>query len=112
MPTSFRTVSRTILKIFSENWCHEETINDLANLVLLDEETIKDYKNAVFPVKRKRIIEREKEGLFVPICTKNVFLKYYSNEDGQTTFWSKEDQQVYFEDIKSKFSQNQFNIKL
>jgi len=44
----------------------------------LDAETNRSYKNAVFPVKRREILNRDRDGTFVPLCTKNVFLKCYS----------------------------------
>jgi len=69
--------------------------------VLLDVGTNRSYKNAVFPVKRKMIIEKEKMGTFVPICTKNVFMKYYCSKVEQMTFWGEEDKNAYFNDIKS-----------
>ena len=37
----------------------------------------------------------DKNGKFIPICTKNVFLKYYSNELSNLYFWSKDDQEDY-----------------
>ena len=56
----------------------DKDLNDISNLALLDSETNRGYKNAVFPIKRMTIIKREKEGTFIPIGTKNVFLKYFS----------------------------------
>jgi len=81
---NFEQLFKDILNNFAENGKHED-INDLSNLVLLDAETNRSYKNAVFPVKRKIIIAREKEGTFVPICTRNVFMKYYSPQIEQMT---------------------------
>ena len=52
--------------------------DSLGNLVLLDSGTNRGYGNAPFPYKRHCIIERDRNGLFVPLGTKNVFLKYYS----------------------------------
>jgi uncharacterized protein with ParB-like and HNH nuclease domain len=95
----FEQLFHKILNHFSENGTHEE-INDLSNLALLDEGTNRGYKNAVFPVKRKTIIEKEKEGTFVPICTKNVFMKYYSDKIAQMTFWGESDRNAYIANIK------------
>ena len=85
-----------------------EDINDISNLVLLDSGTNRGYKNAIFPAKRKFIIEKEKTGTFIPICTKNVFLKYYMNNVTQMTFWDENDRKLYFENIKATifFSQS------
>ena len=57
----------------------------ISNLTLLDAKTNRSYKNAYFPIKRLRIIENDKNGLFVPIATKNLFLKYYSKQAGNVT---------------------------
>lgn len=96
---SFEQLFNNILNYFDENKKHED-INDLSNLVLLDAGTNRGYKNAVFPVKRKTIIKKEREGTFVPICTKNVFMKYYSPKIEQMTFWGETDRNEYFNNIK------------
>ena len=56
--------------------------------------------NAIFPVKRNRIIQLEKEGHFIPLCTKNVFLKLYSSAYNQPFYWSTSDKEAYVEAIK------------
>lgn len=75
-------------------------INDIDNLALLDARTNRGYGNAVFPEKRKTIIEREKQGTFIPVCTKNVFMKFYSKKIENFTFWSEPDRKAYLCDIK------------
>ena len=52
------------------------------------------------PVKRNKIIELEKEGKFIPLCTRNVFLKFYSNSDNQPYYWSLDDKISYFAALK------------
>jgi hypothetical protein len=78
-----------------------ENIDNISNLALLDAVTNRSYKNAFFPIKRKRIIENDKTGIFVPICTKNLFLKYYSKKFGQAMYWNKNDAIDYLEAIKT-----------
>jgi len=77
-----------------------EEDNRLRNLCLLDEGTNRAYKNDSFKKKRKKIIEREKKGTFIPICTRNVFMKYYSEELIQLGQWSEKDREAYLNDIK------------
>lgn len=72
-----------------------ETDNSIANLALLDSSTNRSYGNEVFPIKRKRIISLDKKGSFVPLCTKNVFLKYYSGKVDNMMFWNKDDREAY-----------------
>ncbi|WP_346891368.1 DUF262 domain-containing protein [Clostridium sp. UBA3887] len=76
-----------------------DDINGISNLALLDESTNKSYKNAVFPLKRKRIIDLDKSGEFVPLCTKNTFLKYFSDYPPKISFWSQEDREMYEKDL-------------
>ena len=76
-------------------------INDISNLTLLDSETNRGYKNAVFPFKRKTIIQRDKAGVFIPLCTKNVFLKYFSNYPPKISFWTQEDRDNYLNDLEN-----------
>lgn len=67
----------------------------LGNLALLDSTTNRSYKNALFPIKRARIIQNDMRGVFVPICTKNVFLKFYSQSSSDLMFWQEVDAQDY-----------------
>lgn len=76
-----------------------EAANTLGNLTLLDMGTNRSYKNAIFPIKRKRILALDKVATFVPLCTTNVFLKYYSSRIGNMMLWSDLDRQDYFNAI-------------
>ncbi len=87
-----------IIEYFAEGH-YEDEMNGISNLALLDASTNRSYKNAIFPVKRQSIIEREKTGTFVPICTKNVFFKYYSDNIEHMHFWNTTDRNNYFKNI-------------
>ena len=41
----------------------------------------------------------DKNGDYIPVCTRNVFLKYYSNSDTKLHFWSVEDRKSYINAI-------------
>ncbi len=69
--------------------------NALSNLALLDTGTNRAYKNAIFPVKRRWIIELDRKGTYVPPQTRNVFLKYHSPQADQLLLWSASDQEAY-----------------
>jgi uncharacterized protein with ParB-like and HNH nuclease domain len=75
-------------------------INSISNLALLDSATNRSYKNAMFPIKRKRIIQNDMNGIFVPICTKNLFLKFYSKKMGDVMYWKDSDAADYLNAIK------------
>lgn len=76
-----------------------EVDNGLHNLTLLDAGTNRSYKNAVFPVKRDHIRRLDQSGTFAPLCTTNVFLKYYSKDLDRMLFWTEQDRADYFEAI-------------
>jgi hypothetical protein len=67
----------------------EATKNNIGNLTLLNADINRSYGNALFITKRGEIIARDKMGSFIPICTKNVFLKYFDKEGSSKSVWSK-----------------------
>lgn len=71
----------------------------ISNLTLLDESTNRSYKNAVFAVKRQRLLELDQSGIFVPLCTRNVFLKCYSPQVDNVMFWGEDDREGYISAI-------------
>ena len=75
----------------------EELLNmhGIENLALLAAENNSSLSNGPFIEKREKIIEMDKDGEFIPICTKNVFLKYYTKNLSDVYFWSKQDQEDY-----------------
>ncbi|POY36782.1 hypothetical protein C3K47_10535 [Solitalea longa] len=79
-----------------------KSIHILDNLALLSFKQNSSLNNAIFAVKRRKIIGFDKEQQFIPPATKNVFLKYYSDNDLQPFFWSKADKENYVNDIKKK----------
>jgi hypothetical protein len=97
----------------NEEW-DEYSKNQIWNFVLLDAGTNRGYGNAIFPAKRRTIIEKEsgkklkKDGTgfedgaiaFVPPVTKNVFLKYYTKNINSLTMWTQQDAGDYKENIR------------
>lgn len=73
----------------------DEADDNIRNLTLLDSQTNRSYQKASFMEKRKIIIERESRGLFVPLCTKNIFLKVYSKNLSNMDIWEAEDKKDY-----------------
>lgn len=96
----FKILFEQIVMHFNSD-INDEDINDISNLTLLDSETNRGYKNAVFPFKRKTIIKRDKAGVFIPLCTKNVFLKYFSEYPPKISFWTQDDRNNYLIDIET-----------
>jgi uncharacterized protein with ParB-like and HNH nuclease domain len=97
-PEPFEILYEDVVKIYSgEN--ENDEINDISNLTLLDSGTNRGYKNSVFAVKRSKIIEKDQTGTFIPLCTKNTFLKYYSHSVDQMTLWGHDDRKSYLDAI-------------
>lgn len=90
----FDPLYERLLAFFGEK-TDEETDHSIANLTLLDEHTNKSYRNAVFAVKRQRLLSLDQAGIFVPLCTRNVFLKCYSPQADNVMFWGAADREAY-----------------
>jgi hypothetical protein len=84
-----------------------EEDNNIRNLCLLDRGTNRSYKNDSFKEKRRKIIESEKAGIFIPVCTKNVFMKYYSDELVDLELWNENDRNSYMRDMTKIIFQKQ-----
>lgn len=73
----------------------EEIKNNIGNLTLLDSTTNRSYGNSLFITKRKTIIERMKNGVFVPVSTSYVFMKLFDEEGTRRTQWTEGDMKSY-----------------
>ena len=75
-----------------------EYLHSISNLALLRADDNAALNNSTFDVKRNLIISMDKEGQYIPFCTKMVFLKYYTpSEDNQLHFWGQSDRAAYVE---------------
>ena len=77
----------------------------IGNLTLLNSSINREYKNALFPKKLRTLKRSDQEGAYIPLCTKYMFLKYYSNPQGNVSAfnmmrWRDEDQEEYVKAIK------------
>ena len=86
---SFQEKRKWIINRVGEDAIDEELKNSIGNLTLLNAGLNKSYGNNIFPVKRKTIVDWDKDGAFILLCTKNTFLKY--NTDGNNLRWTEED---------------------
>jgi len=99
----FNSLSKTIIDRFSENENeHSNELHSISNLALLSQPDNAALNNAVFEVKRREIIKMDKEGKYIPLCTRRVFFKYYNDKPSsqQYFFWSKDDRVNYLNEIK------------
>lgn len=77
----------------------DEYRDSIANLALLDRGQNAALSNYVFDVKRDIIIDYDREGRYIPFCTKMVFFKYYSPASASLHYWGEEDREAYLNAI-------------
>lgn len=82
-------------QVAEETDAADEIKNNIGNLTLLDSATNRSYGNSLFITKRKIIIERMKNGIFVPVSTSYVFMKLFDDEGTRRTLWTEEDMRKY-----------------
>jgi len=84
-------------------------MHGVSNMVLLDGATNSSFSNHPFPKKRDLLIEIDRRAwsdkgdnkkVFIPIATKNVFLKQTSQSIGQLSIWGAQDRMDYFKHIE------------
>lgn len=92
---NFELLYKNVLNLAGDTVNDEKLKNNIGNLTLLDTGTNRGYGNALFPTKRKIIIEKDSSGTFIPICTKNVFLKYFDLQGTSRTRWGASDIKNY-----------------
>ena len=84
------------------DWINED--HSIANLALLDGSVNSAIKNSLFEIKRRMILEKDKQGQFIPIETKKVFLKYHTDSPNHLSYWTYADRNAYVENIKESLS--------
>lgn len=130
----FDKLSQEILPDVNDgDYLSEEEKNQVWNFTLLDENTNRGYGNAIFSAKRRSIIgkeqgvyypiptfnkekdyeiseEKKAKSAFIPPCTKQVFMKYYSPTSANIVAWTKLDAEAYLRNIYRTLAQK-FKIK-
>lgn len=80
----------------------DESLMSIENLTLLTSHDNRGISNGFFFEKRNKLKEYFQKGSFIPTCSMNVFMKYYSENPQQMNFWDEKDRQSYKEAIKQK----------
>lgn len=75
-----------------------EPDNTIGNLTLLDGGTNRSYKNDVFPLKRKTILQKTMQDVFIPLCTRKVFMKGFA-ASSDLLRWRDVDKDAYASEI-------------
>lgn len=90
----FNAVAPAVIDILSDG-DDKSQMHTLSNMALLTVGENAALNNSTFDVKRMKVIAMDKAGEYVPTCTRNVFMKYYSSSDTKLHFWSEEDRKGY-----------------
>lgn len=90
----FSAVASVVVQILSDG-DDKSQMHSLSNMALLTVGENSALNNSTFDVKRIKILDMDRNGDYIPICTKNVFMKYYSTSDTKLHFWSEEDRKCY-----------------
>lgn len=95
----FDSIQQQVIEILSVKG-NVEYLHSIANMALLKTTDNAALNNSTFDVKRNEIIKMDKEGQYIPFCTRMVFLKYYtSSADNQLHFWGHADRVAYIEEM-------------
>lgn len=95
----FRDLAGRIQKALTPD--DEGADHTIANLALLSHNVNAELSNAVFEVKRQKVVDRDKRGDYIPAATRNVFLKYYTPANHiQPHFWDEADKDGYRQAIQ------------
>jgi hypothetical protein len=72
------------------------SVHSISNLALLASGDNSALNNSTFAAKRREILKRDECGSYIPACTRNIFLKYYTkSEDPHFYYWSGSDREAY-----------------
>ncbi len=97
-----RDITATFTVADASSSASAHSVHSVTNLALLASGHNSALSNAVFEVKRRRIIELDRKGEHIPVCTRQVFLKYYTDARAQQVhFWSTQDREAYLSAILS-----------
>lgn len=103
----FNEIQQEVIPLFTpkEELNRENSyVHEISNMALLDVSHNAALSNAVFDVKRHRVIDYDKDGRYIPICTKHVFFKYYTKDKPSLSFWGESDRRDYVEAIDEKLA--------
>jgi uncharacterized protein with ParB-like and HNH nuclease domain len=72
-------------------------LHKIENMALLGLTENISLSNSVYEVKRRKIMNMDQAGAFIPLATKRVFLKYYTSEDNwqYSSVWTKGERAKY-----------------
>ena len=84
--------------LFSDDASSE--MHEMSNMALLTSGDNAALNNSYFLSKRIKLLQLERNGAFIPPCTRNVFLKVYSPIGAPSYKWGKADREAYLKAMK------------
>jgi hypothetical protein len=94
----FDPLENELVQLLSRTGEVIDDIDSISNLALLAGSDNSVLNNSVFAVKRAEILRLDHDGSYIPVCTRNVFLKYYTPApEQQLYFWSSLDRTRYLD---------------
>lgn len=101
----FDKIRKRAEKVLSEDM-NVGYLHSISNLALLKKDDNSALNNSTFDVKRNKILEMDKNGEFIPFCTRMVFLKYYTPSDKNSIhFWGQADRDCYIKEMNKVLSE-------
>lgn len=73
----------------------DDDLMAIGNLTLLIAHDNRGIGNGFFFKKRHKLQEYYQQGSFIPACSMNVFMKFYSDNPEQMAFWDEKDRESY-----------------
>lgn len=92
--------NKDLFNAIDESFINDPLLNSIQNLTLLDKSSNSRIGNHIFSKKRKEIQKLGEEDKLIPIATKKVFNKEFSNSKDNPDVFTKKDQEDYLENIK------------
>ena len=98
----FNDLREKTTQFLTDERMSDEDLHSISNLALLGFKDNIVLSNSLFETKRQKIIDMDSCGVYVPVCTRNVFMKYYTPAGAnQPHYWSGEDRGAYLDRILS-----------
>ena len=99
--SEFEEIQQKVIELLSVKG-NTEYLHSISNMTLLNSSDNASLSNSTFDVKRNAIVEMDKNGKYIPFCTKMIFLKYYTNSaENQLHFWGHADRVAYVDAINT-----------
>lgn len=102
----FSKISKDVFRIFQVLDGEKDQVHGIDNLALLQCNKNSALNNSVFAVKRNKIVEMDKKGEYIPLGTRNVFLKYYTpSQEIHSNSWNRNDREQYCKAITNELNE-------